>query len=177
MKEICFSKNTKIKIVKILILFMFFIASVVVYGQSDFSGSWKLNVPKSEFNETPGTPFQSLMSVEQKDGMITYQRNENPKETLKIGDTSGITINNKDFEGGKTRVFMKLSADRNGLVETRVYTYPESETAIVPTRKIRTWTLSTDKKVLTITDQIEASNGDNYVMVLVYEKQENAGNT
>jgi hypothetical protein len=66
---------------------------------------------------------------------------------------------------------MKLSADKKGLVETRVYTYPESETAIVATKKIRTWTLSADKKVLTITDQIEASNGDNYLMVLVYEKE------
>ena len=156
---------------KILILFMFFIASVAVYGQSDFSGSWKLNVPKSEFNEIPGTPFQSLMSVELKDGTISYRRNENPKETLKIGDTSGIEINNKDFEGGKTRVFMKLSSDKKGLVETREYTYPDTETAIVASRKIRTWTLSTDKKVLTITDQIEATNGDTYVMVLVYDKQ------
>jgi len=87
---------------------------------------------------------------------------------LKIDSTAEIEISEGD---NKTKVSMKLAADKEGLIETRIYTYPEEQTAVVATKKIRTWTLSSDKKVLTITDQIQASNGDNYVMMLVYERQ------
>jgi hypothetical protein len=66
---------------------------------------------------------------------------------------------------------MKLAADKNGLVETRTYTYPESETSEVAAKKTRTWTLSSDKKTLTITDNIESTQGNVFVMVLVYERQ------
>jgi hypothetical protein len=162
------SINTKKIKMKIIFVLASLIASVAMYAQSDFSGKWKLNLDRSEFNETPGAPAAPKLVVEQKAGMITLQRNDRAKETLKIDSTASIEI--KEGEN-KTKVSMKLSADKKGLVETRVYTYPESETAIVATKKIRTWTLSADKKVLTITDQIEASNGDNYLMVLVYEKE------
>ncbi|MEP7374590.1 MAG: hypothetical protein ABI675_14445 [Chitinophagaceae bacterium] len=153
---------------KTTILFALLIASVTMYGQSDFSGKWKLNLDKTQFNETPGTPAAAKLVVEQKAGTITVQRNDRAKETLKIDSTASIDITDGD---NKTTVSMKLAADKKGLVEARVYTYPEGETAVVATKKTRTWTLSEDKKILTITDHIEASNGGNYVMVLVYERE------
>ncbi|MEP7376042.1 MAG: hypothetical protein ABI675_21780 [Chitinophagaceae bacterium] len=153
---------------KTIIVFALLIVSVTMYGQADFSGNWKLNPDKSQFNETPGTPAAPKLVVEQKAGTITLQRNDRAKETLKIDSTASIEITDGD---NKTEVSMKLAADEKGLVETRLYTYPESETAVVATKKTRTWTLLDDKKTLTITDHIEASNGGNYVMVLVYERE------
>jgi hypothetical protein len=136
--------------------------------QLQFMGRWKLNLSKTEFNETPGAPAATKLVVEQNSGTITYQRNDRAKETLKIDSTASIEIS----EGqNKTKVSMKLAADKKGLVETRVYTYSEAQTAVVASKKIKTWTLSADKKTLTITDQIQANNGDNYVMVLVYERE------
>src|SRR5882724_971355 len=153
---------------KISILFALLMITATMYGQADFSGKWKLNLDKTQFNETPGTPAAANLLVEQKAGTITLQRNDRAKETLKIDSTAEIEISEGD---NKTKVSMKLAADKEGLIETRIYTYPEEQTAVVATKKIRTWTLSSDKKVLTITDQIQASNGDNYVMMLVYERQ------
>jgi hypothetical protein len=153
---------------KATILLALVIASVTSYGQSDFSGRWKLNSEKSEFNETPGTPAAAKLFVEQKNGILTLQRNDRAKEVLKIDSSASIDI--KEGEN-KTTVSMKLAADKKGLVETRVYSYPESETAEVAAKKIRTWTLSADKKTLTITDQIETTKENNYLMVLVYERE------
>ena len=152
---------------KVKILFVLVIASITMYGQSDFTGKWKLNTHKSEFNETPGAPAAASLLVQQKAGTITFQRDERRRESFKIDSASYIDIDEDDHT---TRVSMKLSDDKKGLIETRVYTYPKTETGIVAAKKIRTWTLSPDKKVLTITDQIMANNGDNYLMVLVYEK-------
>jgi hypothetical protein len=140
-----------------------------MYGQADFSGKWRLNLNKSQFNETPGTPAAARLLVEQKAGTITFQRNDLPKETLKIDSTAEIEIS---AANSKTKVSMKPTPDKTGLVETRSYTYPEGETGVVAARKTRTWTLSADKKTLTIQDHIETTKeGQNYDMVLIYERQ------
>jgi hypothetical protein len=153
---------------KTLILFLVLITTVTIYGQSDFSGKWKLNAKKSEFNATPGTPAAGTLVVEQKGSTLTLQRDERRRETLTIDSTASIDIEESDHT---TRVNMKLAADRKGLVETRIYTYPETETAEVAAKKTRTWTLSADKKTLTITDDLESTQGNVYVMVLVYERE------
>jgi thioredoxin-related protein len=139
-------------------------------GEVNFSGSWKLNAEKSQFHDTPGAPGAgSKLVVEQKDGTITFQRNDRPKESLKIDSTSFIELSDAD---GKTKVSMKLTPNNQGLIETRIYTYPEETTSVVAAKKIRTWTLSADKKTLTIQDHIETTReGLNYDMLLIYERQ------
>jgi hypothetical protein len=106
--------------------------------------------------------------VEQKDGIITYQRNDRSKESLKIDSTAPIEISDGD---NKTEVSMKLASDKSGLIETRTYSYPESETANVAAKKTRTWNLSSDKQTLTIQDHIEMTMGQILDMVLIYERQ------
>jgi len=46
--------------------------TATMYGQADFSGKWKLNLDKTQFNETPGTPAAANLLVEQKAGTITF---------------------------------------------------------------------------------------------------------
>jgi hypothetical protein len=150
---------------KTLMLFLVLITTVTTYGQSNFSGKWKLNAKKSEFNATPGAPAAGTLVVEQKGSTLTLQRDERRRESLTIDSTASIDIEESDHT---TKVNMKLAADKKGLLETRTYTYPASETAEVAAKKTRTWTLSADKKTLTITDDIETTKGNVYVMVLVY---------
>jgi hypothetical protein len=58
------------------------------------------------------------------------------------------------------------------LHETGIYTYPNGVPGVVAAQKIRTWTLSADKKTLTIKDHIETTKeGLNYDMLLVYDRQ------
>jgi hypothetical protein len=160
----------KTKIMKITTLTLALLITVSMYGQADFSGTWKFNAEKSQLNNTPGVSAVSFVKIviEQTEGTITYQRNDRPKETLKIDSTASIDITEGDH---RTNVSMKLAADKKGLVETRIYTYPESETAEVAAKKTRIWTLSPDKKTLTITDNIESTKGNVYLIVLVYEKE------
>jgi hypothetical protein len=68
-------------------------------------------------------------------------------------------------------VSIKSTDDKKGLIETRAYSYPESETAEVAAKKVRTWSLSLDKKTLTIKDHIETTHRKMFDMVLVYDRQ------
>jgi thioredoxin-related protein len=139
-------------------------------GGVDFSGSWKLNAEKSQFNNTPNAPAAgSKLVVEQKDGTITFQRNDRPKESLKIDSIAFIDISDAQ---SKTKVSIKPTPDQQGLIETRIYTYPEGTTSVVATKKTRAWTLSADKKTLTIQDHIETTReGLTFDMLLVYDRQ------
>jgi len=153
---------------KSLILVTLLVATLATYGQANFSGTWKLNVDKSQFNETPGTPAAPKLFVEQKGEAITLQRNDRPKETLKIDGGESLNITEGE---NKTIVSMKSSDDKKGLIETKTYSYPESETAEVAAKKVRTWSLSPDKKTLTIKDHIETTQGKIFDMTLVYDRQ------
>jgi hypothetical protein len=67
---------------KIVTLTLALLITVSMYGQADFSGKWKLNLEKTQFNETPGSPAAARLLVEQKGGVISFQRNDRPKESL-----------------------------------------------------------------------------------------------
>jgi hypothetical protein len=154
---------------KARMLFLSLITVFSVYGQSDFSGNWKLNVDKSQFNNTPGSPAATTLGVDQKGGVITFQRNDLPKESLKIDSTASIEFSNLN---SKTKVSMKPTHDKLGLIETRTYTYPDGNSGVVAAKKARTWTLSADKKTLTIQEHIETTKeGLNFDMLLIYERQ------
>jgi hypothetical protein len=157
---------------KIVMVFLSLLTAVSMYGQADFSGNWRLNLDKSQFNETPGTPAAARLFVEQQAGTITIQRNDLPKATLKIDSSAEIEISGTSFEGSKTRISMKWATDEQGLIETRTYTYQEGEPGVLATKRVNTWTLSTDKKTLTIQVHIETNKeGLSYDMILIYERQ------
>lgn len=157
---------------KTSILISTLILNFSIYGQADFSGNWKLSTNKSRFNNTPGAPAASYLYVEQKSGVITFQRDKRQKETLKIDSTMEVEIKSMSSEGGITKVSIKATRDNLGLIETRKYIYPHGTKGIVATKKIRTWTLSADKKTLIIHDFIETTDKDrNYNMLLIYDRE------
>jgi hypothetical protein len=167
-------KNVEKLNMKILLSILLLVNTVAVYAQTDFSGKWKLNLDKTQFNETPGADASTIsggLFVEQKKNAITLQRGEKPKETLNIDSYDEIEVMIVGMEGSKAKVSMKSTADKKGLIETRTYSYPESETAEIAAKKTRTWSLSDDKKTLTIKDHIETTQGKMFDMVLVYERQ------
>ena len=153
---------------KIALSILLTFATLEAFTQSDFTGKWKLNGEKSTFNETPGTPAAARLIVEQDAGTITFQRNDRPKEKIKIDSPTALEI----IEGeNKTTVSMKTGMDKKELIETRTYISPETETADVAAKKTRTWRLSSDKKTLIIHDHIETTNGKIFDMTLVYARQ------
>jgi hypothetical protein len=157
---------------KISILFLSLVITVSMYGQADFSGNWKLNSDKSQFNNTPGSPGATRLVVVEKGETISVQRDNLEKETLKIDNTSEIEINAAGVQGAKAKISMKPSIDKQGLIETRTYIYPEGHTGVVAARKIRTWALSPDKKTLTIRDRIETTKERlEYDMLVIYDRQ------
>jgi hypothetical protein len=87
---------------------------------------------------------------------------------LKIDSTAEIEINEANY---KAKVCIKPNFDKKGIIETRTYIYPEGSSGKYATRKTRTWSLSGDKKLLTIKDHIETNSEQVFDMVLVYERQ------
>jgi len=153
---------------KIILSVLLLVSTATVFAQVDFSGKWKLNVDKSQFNETPGTPAAPRLLVEQKGETVTFQRNDRSKETLKIDSPEDLELSEGE---NKTSISMKSRDDKKGLIETRTYSYPESETTEVAAKKVRTWSLSPDKKTLTIKDHIESTQGKIFDMELIYDRQ------
>ena len=149
--------------------FLLLLNATTGFAQVNFSGTWKLNLDKTKFNETPGKPAAARLVVDHKGDSITLQRNDSRKESLKIDSAAFIEITDG---ASKTTVSIKPTPDNRGLIETRIYSYPEGTNSMVAAKKTRTWTLSADKKILTIQDHIETTmEGLNYDMLLIYERQ------
>jgi hypothetical protein len=146
-------------------------STLTMFGQADFTGKWKLNLDRTQFNEVPGGTGAARLVVEQSKGTIKFQRDDRAKETLQIDSSDGIEIPTGGIEGSKTKVSMKSTDDKKGLIETRIYSYPESVTAEVEAKKTRTWILSPDKNTLTIKDHIETTGGRVFDMILIYDRQ------
>lgn len=153
---------------KILLSFFLLLSTLSLFSQIDFSGKWKLNFDKSQFNNTPGTPVSARLLVQQRGDSITLQRNDFPKEALKIDSTASIEVKGA---ASKASVSVKQVRNKKELIETRIYSYPENQKGEVVAQKIRTWSLSSDKKTLTICDHIETTMGKVFDMVLIYERQ------
>jgi len=138
-------------------------------GLANFSGNWVLNPEKTQFNETPGKPAAAKLYVDHKSGYIILQRNDRPKENLKIDSTVFIEI----IDGNsKIQVSIKPTDDKQGLLETRIYNYPQGNTSVMAAKKTRIWRLSADKSTLTVQEHIETTReGLNFDMMLVYERQ------
>ena len=140
------------------------------YGQLNFSGKWKLNVAKSQFNNTPITTAATKIFVDQKKTTITLQRDDFPRENLRT-DGSETEIVSGNAVATKIKVSMKLTPDKTGLTEIRNFIYPEGIKGTLETRKTRKWSLSADKKTLTIQEHLETNHKSlSFHMVLVYEK-------
>jgi hypothetical protein len=161
--------KTQKTIMKIAMMFLSLILTISMYGQADFSGTWKLNNEKSKYGRVdPSNAAATKLVVEQKKGTITLWRNEYPKQSLKIDSTAEIEVAGSN--GNKARVSMKPTPDKDGLIETRTYIYAEGQSGI-EAKKTRTWTLSGDKKILIIEEYIILTDGQTVDMTLIYDRQ------
>jgi hypothetical protein len=154
---------------KIAIALLFLVLTISVHGQADFSGTWKLNTNKSDFGHVdPSTATSAKWVIEQKLGNIVIQRNEGPKQILKIDSTAEIEMAGKN--GNKTKVSIKRGPDKDGLIETRTQVYAEGQSGI-EAKRTRTWELSDDKKTLMVEDHVELTDGQIMDMTLIYDRQ------
>ena len=154
---------------KLSILFLSMVITATIYGQPNFSGTWKLNADKSKFDGVdPSTAAAVNLVVDQKPGTITVQRDKNPKISLKIDSTAEIEIAGSN--GNKTKRSIKPTPDKNGLIETSIYVYPEGQTG-QEAKRIKTWSLAADKNTLIVEDKIELNDGQVVEMTLTYDRQ------
>jgi hypothetical protein len=154
---------------KVAIAFLSLIITASVYGQADFTGSWKLNKEKSDFDRVdPSTAAAAKLVLKQNSVAIIIQRNENAKQNLKIDSTAETEVTTTT--GHKTKVSIRPTSDKEGLIEARVYVYAEGQSG-AESKKTRTWTLSGDKKILIIQERVELTDGQTVDMTLIYDRQ------
>ncbi|MCA1629443.1 MAG: hypothetical protein LC785_07020 [Acidobacteria bacterium] len=144
----------------------FFLASVAAAAaaKADFSGTWVLDVSKSE-----GVPqgYEQTITVKQDGDKITTDvKMKSPQGERAI--TDGYVVDGKEVEftntmlrgmTGKGKRTTKWSADGNGIEISEVTdaVTPDGETAKI--KAARKWTLSADGKTLTIEQTLDTPRG------------------
>jgi hypothetical protein len=152
---------------KIAMILLSLMVVITAAGQVDLSGSWKLNNEKSQFNTIDPSSISTKMMIEQQLGNITFEGNKRAKETFRIDSTIESEVAVSDY---KAKVTIQPTADKEGLIEKRIYVYAEGKSGI-EAKKTRTWKLSGDKKTLIIENLIELNDGQVVEMTLIYDRQ------
>jgi len=154
----------------VLLAFLVVLLSPTSFAQQkpDFSGTWKMNVAKSDFGALPG-PDSRTDVITHKDPSLTDEvtaegAQGKQQSTIKY-TTDGKEVTN---QMGPREVKSTLKWEGNNLIVTSKFLYNDNE---VNARS--SWSLSADGKTLTINVHY-ASNMGETDQKLVLEKQETA---
>jgi hypothetical protein len=140
----------------------------------NFSGKWKINNAKSSFGAAPSfvVPIE-INVVQERDSVYLNAVNIDDKNEQSTSSAK-YAVNGKPVE----RMFqqnIKLvgsfnwSEDKTRLLKDQKYINIDQPDQ--PLRKVKeTWSLSGDGKVLTILQNVEGSNYDQYSVTAIYEK-------
>jgi hypothetical protein len=146
------------------------LASVSVFAQqkTDFSGTWKLNVAKSDFGVLGG-PTSRTDVITHKEPSLTDSVTAEGAQG-KIQYTTSYTTDGKEAVNkvGEREITSTLKWVGNDLVFTSKLMYND-----MPVTGGSTWVLSPDGKTLTVTAHFTSSMGD-ADQKFVFEKQEAA---
>jgi hypothetical protein len=155
-------------------LFIFCI-SLAAHAQTDFSGTWNIDVSKSDYgNQSQNAMFKILAVKQTKDSLIT----EGTRFVTQVNEllvVSRYATNGNAAEAvlsNNRTMSAKLEWDAAGKKLTRHSTYSlPGNDAVVDYRSEETWELSGDSKQLLIERIIYFHNGTQTVLKVVYEKQ------
>lgn len=144
------------------------LASVSAQQKPDFSGTWKLNVAKSDFGVIGG-PTSRTDVITHKDpslsNSVTADGPQGKQEFTVNYTTDGKEATNKM---GPREVKSTLKWSGSTLVINSKFVYNDADVSAEAT-----WALSSDGKTLTITQHFSSSMGD-ADQKLIFEKQEAA---
>jgi len=133
---------------------VYFAATIAAAGKPDFSGSWRLDPPKSNFGPLP-VPAKYERVIDQNGAMVhvtTHQATGAGEQAIQTHfRTDGEFVENR-YKTGVARVSGRWDADRLE-VETRRELQGKALTSV------EIWTLSPDRRTLTVKSHIETPNG------------------
>ena len=162
---------------------MWMLAALPLFAEADFTGSWMLNLSKSQYGQFPA-PEVMLRSVTYANGtltMSTYQKGAQGEVTTELKySTDGTTSVNKDSRGtarwqGDTLIIeSSREAQGESSREAQGKTSREAQGARLTQRD--QWTLSADGKTLTIAIHVSLPNGA-FDVKQVFEKAPAVGGT
>lgn len=146
------------------------IASVFAQQKPDFSGTWTLNVAKSDFGDLGG-PVRRTDVIIHKSPSLSSDIAADTIQGKQVFKTN-YTTDGKETVNKMGTVEIKSTAKwvGNNLVISSTYVLG------VPVSSEATWTLSLDGKTLTMSTRFKGSLGDT-AQKLVFQKQEVASST
>jgi hypothetical protein len=154
------------KLLSITFLIALPLVAVVAQQKPDFSGTWKLNVAKSEFGALPG-PTSRTDVISHKDpsfsNSVTAETAEGKQQYTANYTTDGKEAVNKI---GPREVKTTVKWAGSNLVFSSKFAYGDSEVT-----GEATWALSDGGKTLTVSVHFASAMGETD-QKLIYEKQE-----
>jgi len=156
------------KLLSITFLLALPLASVFAQQKTDYSGTWKLNVSKSDFGVLPG-PSSRTDVITHKDPTITNHV-ATEGDQGKLDYTVNYSTDGKEVTNTVGERVSKSTAkwDGNNLVINTKLKFNDADVDIVST-----WVLAADGKTLTVNAHLSSSMGETD-QKLVYEKQDSA---
>jgi hypothetical protein len=154
------------KLVVVTTLIVLPLVSVFAQQKPDFSGTWKLNVAKSDFGPLPVPESRTDVITHKEPSLsnsITAQGAQGKQEYTVNYTTDGKEAQNKV---GPRDMKSTLKWVGNSLVITSKFVFNDADVTTEAT-----WTLSPDGKTLTVNGHFSSSMGD-ADQKLVFEKQE-----
>jgi len=142
------------------------LASVFAQQKPDFSGTWKLNVTKSDFGPLPAPESRTDVITHKEPSLsnsVTAQTAQGKQEYTVSYTTDGKEVLNKM---GPREIKSTMKWDGSNLKVSSKFLYNDS-----PVTGESTWSLSPDGKTLTINGHFSSSMGE-ADQTFVFEKQE-----
>lgn len=139
---------------------VFALASLPLAAAPNLSGSWMLNVAKSEYGQFPA-PEVMMRQIQHKDpalSMSTYQKGAQGEVTSELK----YTTDGKPAVNGENKGAAHWDGDKLVIESSRAYQGTQLKQREV-------WTLSADGKTLTVATHVSLPNGE-FDVKQVFEK-------
>jgi len=163
-----------IKKLQLLTVLMFLGTTVTFAQKQNFSGNWKINIEKSEFNGAPSYTAAKAYKIVQNDKTISIELtnvNQNNEEvllsnklTLDGKDNSSVTASKRTKTANVT-----WSKDAKMMIIKSQFSVTEQPDVLDYTTE-QNWNLADDKKQLTV-KSTTVTKASEYTITAVYDKQ------
>jgi hypothetical protein len=174
-RRVTASRNGEKMMIRKTVLITFLVAlplmSVFAQPKTDFSGTWKLNVAKSDFGMLGGPTSRTDVITHKEPSLSDSVTAEGPQGKMQY--STSYTTDGKEAvnQVGEREVKSTLKWVGSDLVFSSKLTYND-----MPVTGGATWALSPDGKTLTVTAHYTSAMGD-ADQKFVFEKQEAAAAT
>ena len=154
------------KLISITFLIALPLVSVFAQQKTDYSGTWKLNVAKSDFGALPGLTSRTDVITHKEPSISNHVTADGGQG--KLDYTVNYSTDGKEVTNTIGEFVVKSTAkwEGNNLVVNSKFKINDADVEVVST-----WALSADGKTLTISAHISSTMGETD-QKLIYEKQE-----